>query len=115
MTWDSDSLYSKAALYFERVQDEDRHSPAFAFWCALSLELLARSAVAKISPALLADATSHTDGILYALELPRRTEKPPTSIGTKQVIELCELLVDRFEEDERKVALALAAFRNAEL
>ena len=67
MNWSKDALLSKAKLYFTKAFEEEKDSPFFGIFCALGLELLARAALANISPTLLADNANAQGNILYAL------------------------------------------------
>ena len=66
MNWSKDALLSKAKLYFTKAFEEEKDSPFFGIFCALGLELLARAALANISPTLLADNANAQGNILYA-------------------------------------------------
>ena len=87
MDWSSDSLYSKAKLYAQRANDEPVDSALFGLWMSLSLELLARAALAQIHPALLADP-KEPDNIQYAFGIiPKNVPEIHSSEGG-----LCTLL-----------------------
>ena len=58
--WSSDSLFAKAQRYAEEMLSHDRDDWRFAFWSTLTLELLARAALAHVSSALLADSKDWT-------------------------------------------------------
>lgn len=64
MDWDSTLLYNKAKLYAERAHSEPVESALFALWMSLALELLARAALSRIHPVLLADPREQ-DNIHY--------------------------------------------------
>ena len=114
MSWERDPLWAKARLYFERAFEESRDDPRFGLWCSLGLELLARSALASVSPTLLAEADRDHKFLLHALN--RGSEKEPRrSIGTVQVFNLCRTLFAQFTEADRIAALALVNRRNDEL
>jgi hypothetical protein len=49
MNWSKDALLSKAKIYFEKANKEDRDSVFFGMYSALGMELLARAALAQIS------------------------------------------------------------------
>jgi len=51
--WSRDALLVKAQRYAEQMLSNPRESWQFAFWSSLALELLARAALASVSPALL--------------------------------------------------------------
>lgn len=54
--WSADALYKKAVRYAEKMHACASDSWEHALWSGLCLELLARAALANISPVLLADA-----------------------------------------------------------
>lgn len=114
MSWERDPLWAKARLYFERAFEESRDDPRFGLWCSLGLELLARAALASVSPTLLAEPDREHKFLLQALN--RGSEKEPRkSIGTAQVFSLCRTLFIQFTENDRTAAIALVNRRNDEL
>ena len=113
MNWTKDALLSKAKVFFERADEEKRDSLFFGMYCALGLELLARAALARISPTLLADSSSPTN-LLYALGLKDDAGKP-TSIMTKKVVQLCGELIPDFNSDLQQTATLMTERRNEEL
>lgn len=114
MDWQRESLLAKSKLYFERASGEDREGSLFGLWCSLGLELLARAAVASISPALLAEPHREHQNLLYALNRPI-AKTSPQSISASQVFALCRVLFPAFSNDDSTAALALSNRRNAEL
>jgi hypothetical protein len=64
--WDSTALLNKAQRYIEEMQEHSHSDWKAVLWSSLALELLARAALAKFSPALLADTTSWHN-LSYAL------------------------------------------------
>jgi len=114
MSWERDPLWAKARLFFERAFDESRDAPTFGFWCSLGLELLARSALASISPTLLAEPDREQKHLLHALN--RGSERiPRKSIPTVQVFNLCCTLFPDFTKEDFTAAMALINRRNEEL
>lgn len=113
MNWSKDALLSKAKIYFKKASSEERDSLFFGMYCALGLELLARAALAKISPALLADPSS-TENLLYALSL-KDVGGKQKSIMTNKVILLCGELIPDFNKDMQQVATLMTERRNEEL
>ena len=113
MNWSKDALISKAKIYFSRAFEEERDSLFFGLNCALGLELLARAALAKISPTLLADPSSQTN-LFYALGLKEEGVKP-SSIVSNKVIKLCGELISDFNTDLQKVCILILERRNEEL
>lgn len=114
MNWSKDSLFSKAKIYFAKAEGEERDSTFFGMYCALGLELLARAALANISPTLLADPNPNQISLLYALGLKDDTCKPK-SIMTNRVIALCGELIPDFDTDMQKIATLMTERRNEEL
>lgn len=113
MSWDRNSLWSKAVLYMQRATAQDKDSSEFGLWASLGLELLARAAVSQASPALLADPDKDQRNLLYALGI--NLNHAPKSIPTIQVISLCKILVPSFTDEEFKAASALFNRRNEEV
>ena len=114
MSWERDPLWAKARLFFERAFAEPREHPSFGLWCSLGLELLARAAVASISPTLLAEPDREQKNLLHALN--RGSEKiPRKSIAATQVLKLCSTLFPQFTKEDYEVSLALIQRRNDEL
>ncbi len=115
MLWEYNSLLLKFKKFIRRVHElEDRTSELFPFWCVLSLELLARASLAKISPALLADnGPRDTESILYAVGI--ESVKNPKSISTNIVLKRCQKIIKNFTEGHLKFSLKLINKRNEEL
>lgn len=113
--WSSDTLLLKAQLYIEQMNSTVADEWKYGLWSALSLELLARAALAHISPVLLADAQNWRN-IMHALgKAPTAKKFTPTSIGTKEVLaRLSELLPD-FNQEVAGFCSKHIERRNAEL
>lgn len=114
MNWSKDALFSKAKIYFEKAETEDKDSVFFGIYCALGMELVARAALANISPTLLAEPDNDHKNLLYALELKDANGKPK-SIMTNKVIALCGELIPHFDVDLQKVATSMTIRRNEDL
>ncbi|MEZ5029766.1 MAG: hypothetical protein R2787_00015 [Saprospiraceae bacterium] len=114
MSWEREPLWTKAKMYFEKAFTEDREEPYFGLWCAMGLELLARSAVSKVSPTLLADPDREQQNLLHALNL-GSAKSQKKSIATNQVLYLCQTLITDFTELNLKVASAIINRRNEEV
>ncbi|HEU4670121.1 MAG TPA: hypothetical protein VFR91_05415 [Dyella sp.] len=97
----------------ERAAEQDRESNTFGLWASMGLELLARAALSKISPTLLAEPDKEQRNILHALGY--GSGSSPKSIATMQVLMLCRSLIPEFTEDEFKSASSLVSRRNDEL
>jgi len=84
--WSADTLLAKAQLYIEQMDSTVADEWKYGLWSALTLELLARAALANISPVLLADPQNWRN-IMHALgNAPTAKKFSPTSIGTKEVL-----------------------------
>lgn len=113
--WDSAALLTKAQRYIEEMQEHSHSDWKAVLWSSLALELLARAALSKFSPTLLADATSWHN-LSYALGYaPKVTKFLPKSIATADVLARLNELLPEFDEELRKFCLVHAGNRNAEL
>ena len=112
MDWSADALYGKAKIYAARAHNEPVASPLFAFWMSLSLELVARAALATIHPALLADP-KEPDNIHYAFGV--QPKNPPKSIPVKAVFARCSIFITDFTDQMSGHGLLIANRRNDEL
>jgi hypothetical protein len=95
MNWSAESLYGKARLYAHRAHNESIDSSLFGFWMSLSLELLARAALAHIHPALLADP-KEPDNIQYAFGIVPKGV--PKSIQAKALFARCSVFIADFTD-----------------
>lgn len=115
MNWSKDALFSKAKVYFEKAYDEDKDSIFFGLYCALGIELLARAAVANVSPTLLADTSSgNQENLLYALGIKGANSKTK-SIMTNKVITLCGDIIHDFNTDMQTIVTRMTERRNEDL
>jgi len=115
--WTYDLLWSKALSYIERALAAPRDSELFPFWASLALEFLARAALARISPVLLAE-TGDSDGrhLLHAIGLePKVKNYVPKSITTADVITRCEQVVPSFTKEVESFCRGFTNRRNEEL
>ncbi|WGY67037.1 hypothetical protein KEC55_09170 [Burkholderia cepacia] len=115
--WTHDLLWSKARAYVDKAFEAPREDDLFPFWASLALEFLARSALAFVHPALLADA-SEPDGrnLLYAFGFePKVKNYVPKSIQTSEVLLRCEQIIPDFTKELESFCKGLANKRNEEL
>jgi hypothetical protein len=112
MDWSPESLYTKAKVFAERAHDESIESALFGFWMSLTLEMLARAALAHIHPALLADPRE-PDNIQYAFGIIPKSV--PKSIQAKTVFARCSVFVPGFTDKMSGHCLIMADRRNSEL
>ena len=84
-TWDAEALYNKAQRYAQRMIGAHEDDWEYALWSSLSLELLARSALSNVNPALLADPENWSN-LYYALGFtPTEARFSPKSIPVSEV------------------------------
>lgn len=112
MKWDSESLWLKSKQYCERAHIEKSGSAQFGLYCALSLEFLARAALASVHPALLADSRDVDAGLLHAFGYESR--KQARSADMSSVVSRLIVVVPAFDE-HAKLCNELVYLRNAEL
>ena len=110
--WSSDALWNKARLYIERAFTGDRDNELFPFFAAIGLEFLARAALAKVHPSLLADPQDGNN-ILYAFGY-AATERP-ISIPAKTIYSRLSYVVADFSKEDQSFCLLSAERRNREL
>lgn len=112
--FDYNNLFQKSKLYVQRALEEDREGDLFPFWLSLSLELLSRSTLAKISPSLLAEINSGDNThLLYSFGF--QTTSKPRSIQTSEVFQRLSKINIGITQDDLKIASAIVEQRNAEL
>jgi ribosomal protein L37AE/L43A len=114
MIWERDPLWTKAKLFFERAFEQPADDPQYGLWCSLGLELLARAAVASISPTLLAEPDREHKNLLHALGAGPKMSSP-VSISVSQVLAHCQGLFEGFTKEDFIASMALINRRNAEL
>lgn len=110
-----DALFAKAQRYSDEMLSTSRDEWQFALWSTLSLELLARAALARISPVLLADGKDWNN-LLYGLGLePKATKFIPRSIEISVVFSRLRELVVEFAPELEGFCLSHMSRRNEEL
>lgn len=109
------SLFSKAKLYMQRAIDADRESDLYPFWLSLALELVIRSTLAKIHPALLAESKNDSQSLLYAFGIEGKTSISPKSISISEALSRLSDIIQEFTKDDAAKAKKIIDERNAEL
>ena len=113
--WDSASLLAKAQSYVEEMLSIPRDDWRFLFWSTLSLELLARSALSNISPALLADQKDWNN-LLYSLGFQPHAKKfIPKSMDITAVFSRLQELLPDFTPELEGFCSGHLSKRNEEL
>lgn len=110
--WSSDALWNKAKLYIERAFTGDRNSELFPFFAAIGLEFLARAALARVHPSLLADPQDGNN-ILYAFGY--NTTERPITVPAKTIYSRLMHVVPDLTKDDQSFCLLCAERRNREL
>jgi hypothetical protein len=113
--WSSEALFNKALLYVGEMERHNVEDWQFGFWSSLSLELLARAALAYISPALLANSKNWRN-VYHALgHAPTTKDFTPNSVVTGEVLLMLKELVPGFTKELYESCSIHCAHRNAEL
>lgn len=115
--WDPKALYLKAERYVQQMDAHDSDDWEYALWSSLALELLARAALANVSPALLADHDKQGFANLsYALGYPTTEERfSPRSIGISDVFTRLTAFVPGFAKEHASFGTQHTGRRNEEL
>lgn len=106
--YDHSALWLKAKLFINRAMDDDQSFDESAMWASLSLEVLAKAALAKASPLLIAAPNEEGKNILIALGLVKG-EGDFLSVSASTVWKRCARAFRPFSEAE---ATKIAKLRN---
>lgn len=113
--WSSEALFSKALLYVEEMERYPADDWRFGFWASLILELIARAALSRISPTLLAHRKDWRN-VNYALGRSVTSVKfSPMSVGSVEVLSMLKELVPGFVPELSDFCVRHFARRNSEL
>jgi len=112
--FDYDALWAKSRVFVDRALRARNAEDDFAYymWSAISLEILGKSTLAAIHPALVADP-SHAHSLFAACG--RQQKATVKSIMAKTVFERLQSLVQEFDSKAKDECLKMADRRNAEL
>ncbi|WP_329474981.1 hypothetical protein OG555_25045 [Kribbella sp. NBC_01484] len=102
--YDHEALWIKAKLFLNRAMD-DEDARAFderALWASLALELLAKAALARVTPALIADPSEDGINLLIASGL---VEGDPRflSVRAKTIFSRCQRAFKPFNAKEAEI------------
>lgn len=113
---DPEALFVKAERYVQQMDELDSDDWQYALWSSLALELLARAALANVSPALLTESDKNWSNLYHALGFTPIEEKfSPKSIAISEVLKrLSSILID-FTKEHESFGVQHTGRRNAEL
>jgi hypothetical protein len=113
--WSKDALLAKAQRYAEEMLSHPRDDWKFAFWSSLALEVLARAALANVSPALLADPKDWNN-LYFALgNAPKAAKFSPKSLDISSVLARLQDILAEFTPSLGNFGLVHMGRRNEEL
>lgn len=114
--WDPQTLYDKAERYIQQADSLDKDQWDYALWTSLSLELLARAALANVHPALLAEPDKPGSNLISALGFePIEKKFAPKSIPVADVFRRLTLMLPDFLAEHEGFGIQHTGLRNAEL
>lgn len=106
--YDHEGLWTKSVLFTNYAHDNDRVFGERAFWATLTLELLAKAALSKINPLLVADPTDDGKSQLIAAGV-TQSASGFKSVAAKALFSRCNKVFPQFNDTE---AQRLAISRN---
>lgn len=111
-----EALYLKAERYVQHMSSFDSDEWEYALWSSLSLEFLARAALANISPVLLADADRSWSSLFHALGFnPTEERFSPKSIAISEAFKRLTSILPEFTKEHESFGIQHTGRRNAEL
>lgn len=114
-TWSKDALLAKAQRFAEQMLSHPKDDWRFALWSTLVLELLGRAALAKVNPALLAEAKDWHNLYFSLGFTPNATKFVPKSIDVSTVFTRLQEILPTFTKEQEGFAIIHMARRNEEL
>lgn len=108
-----EAFIDKARLFVAEMNAQPAESWQQRLWAALSLEVIARAALAHVSPVLLVPAQKW-ENLLYALGKSDTPVGPP-AIRTAQVLERLQKLIPNLGSDTLSFCESLTHWRNLTL
>jgi hypothetical protein len=113
--WSKEALFAKAQIFAESMAQNDDTDWQFGLWSAFMLEMLVRSAVSAVSPALIADNQDWAN-VLYGLGVkPKRAKFVPKSAAVTELLSRAEELVPDFTREHASFCASHFARRNTEV
>lgn len=117
LLWDPEALYLKAQRYVQHMCALNSDDWEYALWSGFSLEFLARTALANVSPVLLADTDNKNWASLYhSLGFPPTEERfAPKSIAISEVFKRLTAILPDFTKEHENFGILHTGRRNSEL
>lgn len=113
---DPNALLLKAERYIQQISALGSDDWEYALWSSLSLEFLARAALANISPALLAETDKNWTSLYHALGFTPTEERfSPKSISVSDVFKRLTAILPNFTKEHENFGILHTGRRNAEL
>lgn len=105
--YDHEALWVKAKLFLNRAMDEEPNGTfdESAFWASAALELLAKAALARVSPLLIAEPTEDGLNLLIAIGLVEGDARF-TSVKASTLWKRCHKAFKPFSEPEARLISA---------
>lgn len=114
--WNPEALFVKAQRYIENMLNVHSDQWEYALWSSLSLEFLARAALANVSPTLLADNKENWNNLYYALGFkPKEAKFSPKSIAISEVFRRLAAIIPEFTNEHADFGILHTGRRNSEL
>jgi hypothetical protein len=115
-SWDPEALYLKAERYVQNMSSLNSDQWEYALWSGFALEFLARSALANVSPALLADTDKSWASLYHSLGFTPTEEKfSPRSIAISEVFKRLTVVLPDFTKEHETFGILHTGRRNSEL
>lgn len=114
-SWSKDALLAKAQRFAEQMLSHPKDDWRFALWSTLVLELLGRAALARVNPALLAEAKDWNNVYFSLGFTPTATKFVPKSIDVSSVFSRLQEILPAFTKELEGFAVLHMARRNEEL
>lgn len=113
--WSKEALFAKAQVFAESMAENDDTDWKLGLWSTFTLEMLIRSAIAAVSPVLLADKEDWAN-LLFALgNQPKKAKFVPKSAVITELLSRAEDLVSDFTREHANFCTSHFARRNSEL
>lgn len=113
--WSKEALFAKAQRYTEKMIEKDPSDWEFGFWSALALEMLVRTSIANISPALVADGKDW-NSILYAVgKTPNQSKFTPKSAAISELLNRVESIHTNFTREMLNFSISHMNSRNSDI